>query len=106
MKKRLRKKLYLGEFAVMGFEFSTSLSNFSDDQIDGFFDALVEFIDSRDLQIGGGGSKDKFGGYISSNSRYGSTTDEDRSALEAWLGNQSGISAVSVQPLSDVNHGA
>ena len=57
MNRRIRKKLYLGEYAVMGFEFSTSLSGLNDEQTNEFFDALLLFIESRSLLIGGGGAQ-------------------------------------------------
>ena len=81
------------------------MSDFSDEQFDNFFDSLIEFIESRGLEIGGGGNKDKFTGYISSNARYGSATDDDRTTLEEWLNNQDGVSNISVLPLSDVYYG-
>ncbi len=104
MKRRLRKKLYLDEFAVLGFEFSVSLADFDDNKFDDFFDALIEFIDSRNLEIAGGGTQDRFSAYIASGDRYGSATDEDRAALEAWLAEQPGISNVAVEALSDANY--
>ena len=82
-----------------------SLSAFSEDQFDKFFDAIIEFIKPRGLEIGGGGSKDKFSGYVTSISRYDSATDDDRGALEAWLINYTGTSEVLIQPLSDAYHG-
>ena len=105
MNRRLRKKLYLGEFAVLGCEFSVSLSSFSEEQFNEFFDSLIDFIELRKLEIGGGGSKDRFSGYITAISRYGSVTEDDRSALEDWLSHQSGTSEISVKPLSDACYG-
>ena len=104
MKKRLRKKLYLDEFAVKGFEFSVSLASFNDDQFDSFFDALAEFIHSKNLEITGGGTQDKFNAYVASGDRYGSATDEDRTAVETWLNEQDGVSDVAVEALSDANY--
>jgi uncharacterized protein len=103
--RRLQKKLYLGEFAVIGFEFSVSLANFDESQFETFFDGLIAFIESRDLEIGGGGSKDNFNGYIAPNARYGKTTDEDRKALEDFLKTQEGVSDIKIEPLSDAYYG-
>lgn len=105
MKRRLRKKLFLDEFAVMGFEFSASLSEFSFEQVDAFFDALLEFVTARNLEVGCGGTKDAFSGHIASIERYGSATEEDRAALEEWLKQQSGISDIVIEQLSDLYYG-
>jgi len=105
MNRRLRKKLYVGEFAVMGFEFSASLSGLSAKEVDAFFDALLLFIESRSLLIGGGGAQDEFSGYIIPAKRYSSATEEDRAAVEQWLKSQSGVSDVVVEPLTDAYHG-
>lgn len=50
--RRLRKKLYLGEFAILGFEVSckTSITDF--DQYDVFIDDFIDFIDSIGLCFG------------------------------------------------------
>ena len=70
-----------------------------------FFDGLGELIESRNLLIEGGGSKDHFEGYVTSNARYESATEEDRNAVESWLTSQDSISDTVVEKLSDAYYG-
>lgn len=99
--RRLRKKLFLDEFAVQGFAFSCQLSSDVQDHLDGFFDQLIDLVEARDLTIGGGGSDDKFQGYIIASGRYDSTTEEDRKAIETFLSEQSIVIDASVDGLTD-----
>ncbi len=103
--KRLRKKLYLEEFAVMGFEFACKIDLQEESEFDVLFDGLAELIDSRNLLVSGGGNEDGFEGYVIANQRYNSTTDEDRKTVESWLNAQSSISDVEVDELSDAHYG-
>lgn len=99
--KRLRKKLFVGEFAVMGFEFSCKINLDNESDFDVLFDGLVDLIESRNLLVGGGGDNNDFEGYILSKERYGSATEEDRAAILAWLNAQNPISDSWVGELSD-----
>lgn len=103
--RRLRKKLYLDEFAMMGFEFSCKIDLKQEAEFDTLFDALAELIYSRNLLVDGGGNEDGFEGYIISGERYESATDEDRKAIEEWLKAQPGVSDVEVDDLSDAFYG-
>ncbi len=105
MKRRLRKKLYLEEFAVLGFEFSCKLNEGASLNSDAFFDALIDLISSRNLMIDGGGSVNEFAGYVSSDKRYGSATEEDIAALKAWLESLDGVEEIKVTGLTDVCYG-
>ena len=53
--RRLRKKLFLGEFAILGFEISceTDINDF--DRYDAFVDEFIDYIDGLNLCFGGGG---------------------------------------------------
>ncbi|QSX28554.1 DUF469 family protein [Shewanella cyperi] len=104
-KRRLRKKLYLEEFAVFGFEFTCKSKIKSDEETDHLLDAFLEFIESRNLMCGGGFSLEEFSGFLCSDFRYRSATDEDRSAVEAWLMAQAGFSGVVIGELVDANYG-
>jgi len=77
--KRLRKKLFLDEFAVFGFELTFSLDE--EYSFDSLVDKLIEFIEGRKLSIGGGGDRELFNAIVCSESRYGSATNQDRNAL-------------------------
>lgn len=103
--KRLRKKLYLDEFAIFGFEFECNLSCSSEDEFDKFMVELIDYLASRNLNVGGGGSVNSFGGFICANERYGSATDEDIKDTQAWLSTHKMVTAVNVGQLVDAMYG-
>lgn len=103
--KRLRKKLYVDEFAIVGFEFTGKFNTDAAAELDAFFDGLLTLIGERNLSIGGGSSSEFFEAYVSSGERYGNTSEEDRAAVEAWLKGQSVIDEVTVEPMSDAVYG-
>jgi len=102
-KRRILKKLYLGEFAVKGFEMSceTSIKDF--DQYDLFVDDFVEFLETQSLCFAGGGFE-LFEGFICGLARYGSVTPEQIQATEQWLGQRSEINSCQVSELLDANY--
>lgn len=102
---RQRKKLYVDEFTVVGFGFQGKFNADDDEQLDPFFDGLVTLLTARNLMICGGNNEEYFEAYISSNDRYGSVTEEDRSALSDWLKTQKRISDVVIAELSDAYYG-
>jgi len=103
--KRLRKKLYVDEFAVTGFGFQGRFTADSDEQLDPFFDGLIELLNARDMMIVGGTNEDFFEAYLSSNERYSSVTEDDRKAVIEWLDGQKRITEVTVAELSDAYYG-
>ncbi|RRJ85312.1 50S ribosome-binding protein YggL [Aestuariirhabdus litorea] len=103
--RRLRKKLYLGEFAVLGFEFTCRINLKDEAEFDTLFDALADLMGERNLLVIGGGSEESFEGYVVSSERYQSATDEDRKAVEQWLAQQPCISDAVVSELSDAHYG-
>jgi len=102
--RRLRKKLYIDEFAVYGFEATITFADFDENAFDTLLDEMFDFVESRNLMIEGGGGVDEFDVFISSNERYGSATEEDRSAVSNWLDGQSIIQSVEVSDLVDANY--
>ena len=105
MNKRQRKKHYLNEFAVKGFEFSCKLIQISDGEVDVFYDTLIDLVEQRNLTIDGGGSEHDVAGYVSSNDRYGSATEEDIAVIKAALEAMDNTEDIKVTPLSDVYYG-
>ncbi|MCG6234222.1 YggL family protein [Vibrio furnissii] len=103
--KRLRKKLYVGEFQVLGFAFSCKVNADDDTQYDVLLDSFIDFIESRNLVMGGGANHESFDGFVVAEGRYDSATDEDRAAVEKWLSEQAMCSQVQVEALVDINHG-
>ncbi|MDO8272151.1 MAG: 50S ribosome-binding protein YggL [Gammaproteobacteria bacterium] len=104
-KRRLRKKLYLGEFAVLGFEFSCALNLETEDDYDSWLDQLIEFIERRDLCMGGGGDTELFSAFICSAHRYKSAIDDDREAVKNWLESSGVASNVVIGGLVDAYYG-
>ncbi len=64
---------------------------------------MVDFIESRNLIIEGGGGVDEFEAFISLNERYGSATEDDRSVVSNWLEDQSVVQSLEVNELVDAN---
>lgn len=97
--RRLRKKLYLGEFAVKGFDLSfTSSAGESGD--DAFFDDFIEIIEKRSLCIGGWAEC----AYITGYKRYQSATEEDRTTIIDWLRRDPRVASVIAGELEDANY--
>lgn len=95
MKKRLRKKLHMGEFAELGFNMKLDV-----DYVDlgVWLDKIIDFTESRGLCIGGG---HKFAFVCR---RRGSCTDEDRLAYSEWLSSQPEVREWHISPLVDAWH--
>lgn len=98
--KRLRKKLYIDEFAVLGFELSCKLKVKNEMESDLFLDQLIDFVVERNLCLAGG---EPF--FIFSNNRYGSATEADRCAIKTWLASLVNLIEVNVGDLVDANYG-
>lgn len=104
--RRLRKKLYLGEFAVTGFELHFTFSAIDAEDYDRILNAFIEQVESRHLCIGGGADKQGNAAFfVVPFSSVGKATEEDRATLTAWLKAQHSISNVQVGQLVDANYG-
>jgi len=102
---RLNKKLYVGEYAVLGFEVSFKFASIDEATFDTFFADIVEFVESRNLILGGASGSQCFVIYVSSYARYSSATEEDRRAFEQWLAERDFLIDANVAPLSDAYYG-
>ncbi len=102
MKKRLRKKLYVGEFKELGFEIAVDLvEGMNEEQLDEFISIFgEEALDKNDLDFEGGGSTLALFGLIILNKR-GSVSEEQRSSIETWLKERSEVKSVIVGELVD-----
>ena len=98
--RRLRKKLRIQEFQELGFEIRVQFTainvQVSDSLLDDFLDCVVE---PRRLAFGGSLP----GGFICAASR-GSATEEDRHAVNKWLGSRPEIIAAEIGELVDAWH--
>lgn len=103
--RRLRKKLYLDEFAMLGFKFSCTLDVKTADEFDSLLNQLVDYIESQELSIEGGGDATLFDALIYSNTRYTSATNEDIASIKTWLEKNEAITNITVSELVDANYG-
>ncbi|UFH50647.1 YggL family protein [Pseudomonas sp. KNUC1026] len=96
--RRLRKKLCVDEFQELGFELNVEFKqDLSEQAIDAFLDDfLADAIDANGLDYVGG---EDFG--MVCLGERGSVSEEQRSAVEAWLKGRDELSKVEVSPLVD-----
>ena len=95
--RRLRKKLHIGEFQVLGFDYELTWRVAPSIDVQGrFIDQLLEdLVAPRALSLGGGVNC----GFVAA--RRGSVTDADRAAFESWLGRWPDLAEIKVGPLRD-----
>ncbi|MDG4813143.1 YggL family protein [Hydrogenovibrio sp. 3SP14C1] len=102
--RRLRKKLFVGEFTVYVFEVSLQLKEMSLDAFEQFVDEFIDVIEANHLVLGGSGDGTcQFRGIVASEKRYASATEEDRQTIKSWLEKQPQCEAVTVGALVDMN---
>lgn len=101
MKKRLRKKLRLGEFSELGFELRIRMAEGLDDEAheDAIDQFIGEAIEAADLAIGGGYGE--VWSFFVTRSSAGSVTEEQRAGVLAWLARDSRFAEVQASPLID-----
>jgi uncharacterized protein len=97
---RQRKKLRLGEFQEFGFAVSAHCpTGWSDEQREQAMSTLLDRVEDRGLDYGGGDSASGMDGYIVAAGR-GSASEDDRAALQAAL-TELGFVDVEVGALED-----
>ncbi len=104
MKRRLRKKRRLGEFAELGFSLRFAMCRDLDE--DARMTLLDEFLDEVEclgLQFGGGGIH-VWSGFVELCGR-GSATEQHRASILSWLEQHADIESPSVAELVDAWHG-
>ena len=100
MKKRLRKKLRVGEFREFYFSVSFTIAPaLPDDDRYAVLDELLEMIEGNGLQFGGGGHED-WQGVVTLDKR-GSVTEQHRMEVRQWLDGHPQISDVVVNEITD-----
>lgn len=102
-KRRIQKKLFLGEFAMLGFELSceTNIDDF--DRYDAFVDDFIDYIDTLGLCFGGGGLE-LFEGFLCATERYVDVTEEQKAQVTAWLEARDEVKSVQTSDLVDANY--
>ena len=106
MRKRLRKKLRLGEFQELGFEIRFVLRDEVFAQAhDQFLDEFIEdAIEANTLLVGGCGGNPADGFVVAMGNRE-SATIEQREAVLAWLSADDRVIESDAGPLVDAWHG-
>ncbi len=104
-KRRLRKKLRIGEFQEFGFELDVQLDT-ARVTFDEALDRWVGFVEINGWAFGGGGNVNgsEFSGFLCVFGR-GSLNVQDQSKVEVWLQEQNWIQSFTVGPLVDAWHG-
>jgi|TARA_B110000116_G_scaffold107319_1_gene93251 uncharacterized protein YggL (DUF469 family) len=103
--RRQRKKLHLAEFAVQGFDLSCQIALKTEAELDAFFKSLAAFIHSQQLLIWADGDAGQLSAYVTSDQRYGSVSDDNRTDIEAWLHTKPELSEISIGALVDTYYG-
>ena len=107
MKKRLRKKKHLGEFAVRGVSLRVRfVDGFDEAAFDRFIDDFIDWIETKDLQFGGGGSyQSAWEGVIDPSPQWLKIPSDVIADLESWLRASGQVSGFEISPLWDLYYG-
>lgn len=106
VRKRLRKKRYIAEYTVYGFEVSFTISpDLSTSARAELIDRFIrEAIEDHGLQFGGGGG-DEWSGFAIVNQSRVSATDEHRTSVKRWLDHMPNVSNIRVGSHRDAYDG-
>jgi uncharacterized protein YggL (DUF469 family) len=105
MRKRLRKKLYVGEFKELGFEVTATFKPGVDvDARNAFLERLLESTAVEELAFSGGTSAAGLDGFFTLDHR-GSATEQHRERVRELLAKDPAIATPNVGPLVDAWHG-
>lgn len=101
MKKRLRKKLRVGEFSELGFELRITLAaGLSEIEREDAIDAFIaQAIEANELAVGGGYGE--VWNFFVTRAGVGSVTPSEREAVVAWLEAEPRFARVEASPLLD-----
>jgi uncharacterized protein YggL (DUF469 family) len=101
MKKRLRKKHYLGEFQEFGFEVQFRLpADLTEADQEVFFEAFMSEATDRHGLLAGGGCGTDWDIFVTLADR-GSAEEKHRKLVEDWLRNSPLVSEIRIGPLVD-----
>ncbi|MFD2061090.1 YggL 50S ribosome-binding family protein [Paraburkholderia solisilvae] len=104
--RRQRKKLRIGEFQELGFSVSAALRvPLDDSDRDALIDVLLDDCIERNGLLFGGGINEMLDGFVTSDTRRGSATEQQRQAVLVWLHARPEFDAVTVGPLTDAWYG-
>jgi uncharacterized protein YggL (DUF469 family) len=104
MKKRLRKKKHVGEFAVFGVPVAIRLVNGTD--FDSFLDQfLEEAIEANGCYFGGGGQKDRLSGIIELGRKV-DLPEQRLKKISAWLDTNNNVENYLIGEIDDLWYGS
>ncbi len=105
MRRRLRKKRRLAEFAEYGFDVAYQLDPASGSAAaEALLDRFIEqAIEAHGLLCGGGGGPQAWDFFVVAQGRA-SATEDHRRAVQRWLDSQPEVIAPQVGPLQDAWH--
>lgn len=102
LKKRLRKKLHVGEFQQFGFQISAQFhAKLKTAEFDELYDDFIDAIEDAKLLFGGGGEESGIKGFITERKKYASPSIEQKEKITSWLANRSEIASYKVGDLKD-----
>jgi uncharacterized protein YggL (DUF469 family) len=93
--------LYLGEWAILGFDFSFKLAEATEAQYEAFFNSFEDLVNKEELYISLDNDSEFFQGSVTSTDRYGNATEENRASVEALLNSHDFVKEVTVDKLAD-----
>ena len=102
LKKRLRKKLRVGEFQEFGFEISAKFkADFTDADFEKFVGEFIGEVEKNKLWFGGGGSLKEWKGFLTSQKNYHTTIAAQKEKIKSWLENRVEIAECEVGESKD-----
>lgn len=103
MKKRLRKKLHIGEFQELGFSLSFTLKGEqTPEELESFVELfLTHAIDPQGLCYAGSGSQTQWDGLVMLNA-MGSVSEEQRKSVISWFEKAENVENLDASELLDV----
>ena len=106
-RKRQRKKLHLAEFQEFGFRVRFQFSQeFTEAQLKHLMgDFMVNSIEKGGLMFVGGGTLDRWEGFVVLDASRGSATEEHRQLVTEWLESRPEVTEFEVGPLVDAWYG-
>ncbi len=106
MKRRLRKKRYLGEFQEHAFELKIDFTQaLNEAALMTFLEDFLEAVEARQLDYIGGIDSRWLEGTIMAAKRYSSPSEEDRHAINDWLKKRSEVANCTTGELFDAWYG-
>jgi uncharacterized protein len=102
LKRRLRKKLRVGEFREFGFQVEVTFKpNLDKADSDKFYTDFIGLIEANKFFFGGGSCPESLRGFITASENYQSPTEAQREKIKKWLESRHEIADCEVGKLVD-----